>query len=340
MKHILWGILLVVLVGCGETAPGSSNSHFQTMRVERQDLTQDRQFTARIESQQNIDVRPLITGIVQKICVKEGARVKKGTAQLNLEGKQKLYEQQMVGEFDLRRARHAKDEAAAQLETAQAELASARTNLDYTTICSQVDGTISILECREGNLVAPSMEFPIAVIAANKHIYAYTSLSEKILVELFAEYGCSSSEELMRKLPAVKLYTIWGEELPQQGHLDAVSGNADIATGAVLLRASFDNPSELFRNGSNGYLVLPTTKHGVIVIPQDATIRIQNKSFVYRVVEGKAVFTEVEGKLAADKQSFVVTDGLKDGDVIVIENVGLVTEGMAITQEREEKESK
>ena len=246
----------------------------------------------------------------------------------------------MVGEFDLRRARHAKDEAAAQLETAQAELASARTNLDYTTICSQVDGTINILECREGDLVAPSMEFPIAVIAANKHIYAYTSLSEKMLVELFAEYGCSSSEELMRKLPAVRLYTIWGEELPQQGHLDAVSGNADIATGAVLLRASFDNPSELFRNGSNGYLVLPTTKHGVIVIPQDATIRIQNKSFVYRVVEGKAVFTEVEGKLAADKQSFVVTDGLKDGDVIVVENVGLVTEGMAIAQEREEKESK
>ena len=370
MKHILWGILLVVLVGCGETAPGSSNSHFQTMRVERQDLTQDRQFTARIESQQNIDVRPLITGIVQKICVKEGARVKKGeplliidqapylaavdaakaqvstaraalsTAQLNLEGKQKLYEQQMVGEFDLRRARHAKDEAAAQLETAQAELASARTNLDYTTICSQVDGTINILGCREGDLVAPSMEFPIAVIAANKHIYAYTSLSEKMLVELFAEYGCSSSEGLMRKLPAVKLYTIWGEELPQQGHLDAVSGNADIATGAVLLRASFDNPSELFRNGSNGYLVLPTTKHGVIVIPQDATIRIQDKSFVYRVVEGKAVFTEVKGKLSSDKQSFVVTEGLKDGDVIVVENVGLVTEGMAITQEREEKESK
>ena len=106
------------------------------------------------------------------------------------------------------------------------------------------------------------------------------------------------------------------------------------------LRASFDNPSELFRNGSNGYLVLPTTKHGVIVIPQDATIRIQDKSFVYRVVEGKAVFTEVKGKLSSDKQSFVVTDGLKDGDVIVIENVGLVTEGMAITQEREEKESK
>ena len=78
MKHILWGILLVVLVGCGETSPGSSTSHFKTLRVEQQDLTQDRQFTARIESQQNIDVRPLITGIVQKICVKEGARVKKG----------------------------------------------------------------------------------------------------------------------------------------------------------------------------------------------------------------------------------------------------------------------
>ena len=287
-----------------------------------------------------IDQAPYLAAVDAAKAQVSTARAALSTAQLNLEGKQKLYEQQMVGEFDLRRARHAKDEAAAQLETAQAELASARTNLDYTTICSQVDGTINILGCREGDLVAPSMEFPIAVIAANKHIYAYTSLSEKMLVELFAEYGCSSSEELMRKLPAVKLYTIWGEELPQQGHLDAVSGNADIATGAVLLRASFDNPSELFRNGSNGYLVLPTTKHGVIVIPQDATIRIQNKSFVYRVVEGKAVFTEVKGKLSSDKQSFVVTDGLKDGDVIVVENVGLVTEGMAITQEREEKESK
>ena len=149
-----------------------------------------------------------------------------------------------------------------------------------------------------------------------------------------------SSNELLTRLPEVRLLTTWGEELPQKGHIDAIGGNVDFTTGAILIRASFDNSSELFRNGSNGYVVLPTTKHDVFVIPQDATIRIQNKSFVYRVVEGKAVFTEVKGKLSSDKQSFVVTEGLKDGDVIVVENVGLVTEGMAITQEREEKESK
>jgi len=370
LKHILWCALLVVVVGCGKQAPSSATQHYKTMTVARQDYTQCRQFTARIESQQNIDVFPLVAGILKKLYVQEGARVKKGqplfvveqapfiaavdaakarvataraalsTAQVNLEGKEKLYALQMVGEFDLRRARHARDEAAALLETAEAGLATARTDLDYTTVTSPVDGAISIMNFSEGELVAPTEDIPLAVIAANKHIYAYTSLSEKLLADLLKEYGCSTSAELMSRLPAVALQTVWGEELPQKGHLDAVSGNVDISTGAVLLRASFENPSELFRNGSNGYLLLPTTKHGVFVIPQDAILHIQDKCFVYRVVEGKAAFTEVKGTAADDDEHFVVTSGLGDGDVIVVEHVGLVTEGMAIAPSTEKKGSK
>lgn len=123
MKHILWGILLVVLVGCGETSPGSSTSHFKTLRVEQQDLTQDRQFTARIESQQNIDVRPLITGIVQKICVKEGARVKKGEPLLIIDQAPYLA---------------AVDAAKAQVSTARAALSTAQLNLEGKQFWQQV----------------------------------------------------------------------------------------------------------------------------------------------------------------------------------------------------------
>jgi len=365
-KYILWCALLTLVAGCGETAPSPAAVNYKTLKVERQDYTLDRQFNAKIESKENVDVSALVGGTLKKICVNEGARVKKGqplfiidqapyiaavnaakaqvataraalsTAGLNLDGKEKLYAQQMVGEFDLRRARHAKEEAAAQLEAAQAELAAARTNLDYTTICSPVDGTVSIMNFHEGDVVFPTSTLPITTVAANKQIHAYTTLSEELLVNLFKEYGCSTSDELLKKLPPVSLYTVWGEELPQKGHFDAVSGETDISTGSVLFRASFDNPSEMFRNGSNGYVVLPTTKHGVFVIPQEATIHIQDKCFVYRVVDGKAVFTEVKG-IPANDEHYVVTSGLNDGDVIIAENASMVTEGMAIAQETGKK---
>jgi hypothetical protein len=123
-----------------------------------------------------------------------------------------------------------------------------------------------------------------------------------------------------------------------KGHIDAVRGSADTSTGAVLLRASFNNPSEVFRNGSNGYIELPSTKHGVITIPQDAVIHIQDKYFVYRVIEGKAVSTEIMVLPSADNLHYVVISGLNERDVIIAENAGMVSEGMAIAQETKKTE--
>ena len=236
--------ILPLLTGCGESEANSADT-YKTLCVKRQDFTQMRQFMSNIESKENIDVNALIGGTLKTVCVKEGARVKKGqplfiidqapyiaavnaakaqvgtaraalsTAQLNLDGKEKLYAQQLVGEFDLRRARHAKEEAAAQLEAAQAELAAARSNLNYTTIYSPVDGTISIMNFTEGDVVFPTSTLSIATIAANKQIYAYITLSEKLLVNLFEEYDCSTSDELLKKLPPVSLYTTWGPQRQQ-----------------------------------------------------------------------------------------------------------------------------
>ena len=359
-KLVIWCATLALVTGCKEATSTSVAENYETICVKRQDYTHERRLTAKIESKENVAVSPMVSGTLKKICVREGARVKKGqplfiidqapyiaalnaakaqvataraalsTAQLNLDGKEKLYAQQMVGEFDLRRARHAKEEASAQLETAQAALATAQTNLNYTTIKSPVDGTISMMAYLEGDVVSPDAELPIVTLAANKQIHAYTTLSEELFFGLLEEYGCTTSSELLAKLPPVSLFTTWGEVLPQKGRIDAVSGDTDFQTGSVLLRASFENPSELFRNGSNGYLMLPTTEHGVIVIPQDATLQIQDKCFVFRVIEGKAVSTEVKGMPADDEEHYVVTDGLNEGDVIVAENVGMVTEGMAV----------
>ena len=366
-RYALWHCLMLLciqalLTGCGETASSPADT-YKTSCVKRQDYTLNRQFMAKIESQERIAVRPAVGGTLVKVCVAEGALVKQGqpifvidqapyiaavnaakaqvataratlaTAKLNAEGKEKLYAQQMVGEFDLRRARHAQEEAAAQLESAQAALNSASTDLKFTTITSPVDGRISIMDYRAGEVVDPSMETPIATIAANKHIYAYTSISEEMFSNFLEEYGCRSAYELINKLPAVTLSTTWGEKMEQQGRIDAINSSTDASTGAILVRASFNNPSELFRNGSNGYIDIPTAKHGVYVIPQDAAIHIQDKYFVYRVVDGKAVSTEVKVLPPTDDQQYVVTSGLNEDDIIIAEHAGMVSEGMAVGQE-------
>ena len=363
LKNVLLFYMLALLTGCKETAPSPAADSYKMLRVKKQDYTLNRQFMAKIESQERIAVRPAVGGTLVKVCVAEGALVKQGqpifvidqapyiaavnaakaqvataratlaTAKLNAEGKEKLYAQQMVGEFDLRRARHAQEEAAAQLESAQAALNSASTDLKFTTITSPVDGRISIMDYRAGEVVDPSMETPIATIAANKHIYAYTSISEEMFSNFLEEYGCRSAYELINKLPAVTLSTTWGEKMEQQGRIDAINSSTDASTGAILVRASFNNPLELFRNGSNGYIDIPTIKHGVYVIPQDAAIHIQDKYFVYRVVDGKAVSTEVKVLPPNDDQQYVVTSGLNEDDIIIAEHAGMVSERMAVGQE-------
>ena len=357
----------MLCTGCGEEASQQTKDCYRTLRVERQDYTLYRSFAVKLESRKNIQLRPQVSGRLTKIYVKEGARVKKGeplfvidqapylaavdaakaqvstaraalsTAQLNLEGKQKLYEQQMVGEYDLRRARHAKEEASAQVEAAEAQLVSARTQLGFTTICCPVDGVIGMIPYRVGDLVDPSEGPYLTLASESNYIYAYGALSEEALSELLRDFGCSSLDELPTKLPAVTLYSNWGEKMPVEGHIDAISGTVESENGATYIRASFFDATEIFRSGSNGYIEMPYVMHGVIVVPQEAVVDIHDKYLVYKVVDGKAVETEVNVLHYDDGQNFVVTAGLAPGDVIIAEGAGFVTDGIEVTEKKEKK---
>lgn len=377
MRQVSYLIIIVstlalsaLCTGCDEETTQPAKDCYRILRVERQDYTLNREFFVKLESKHNIGVRPLVSGRLTKICVKEGARVKKGqplfvidqapyiaavdaakaqlsmaratlsSTQLNLEGKEKLYAQQMIGDFDMRRARHAKEEATAQVEAAQAELEAARTNLGYTTIYSPVDGVIDMINYRVGDLIDPLGEKEITIINKNDDLYAYTCFSEEMLSELMHDFECNSYEELFSKLPDVTFYSSWGSKMTQKGRIDALSGNVDPAVGATYGRASFSDPKEMFRTGNNGYIVLPYVMHGVIVIPQEAAVDTNNKYLVYKVVNGKAVSTEITVLHYNDGQNFVVTAGLEPGDSIIAEGAGFVTDGIEVTEKKDKKGGK
>lgn len=75
---LLFSYLLVLMTGCKETAPSSATDSYKTLRIEKQDYTLNRQFMAKIESQERIAVRPAVGGTLVKVCVAEGALVKQG----------------------------------------------------------------------------------------------------------------------------------------------------------------------------------------------------------------------------------------------------------------------
>ena len=134
----------------------------------------------------------------------------------------------------------------------------------------------------------------------------------------------------MQGMPDVSLLLSNGKEYAQIGRVDAVSGIVDASTGAVSLRAVFPNKEHLLRNGGTGTVVISTIKENVIVIPQTATFELQNKVFVYRVIDGKTAQTEIRVAPLDDGTTYIVEEGLTEGDVIIAEGAGLLKEGVEV----------
>ena len=356
-------VLSMLCAGCSEEAPQEVKDCYRLLRVKQQDYTVNRKLFTKLDSKSIVSVRPWVGGRLAKICVDEGAHVKKGqplfiidhapylsaveaakaqvataraavsSAHLDLEGKEQLYTQKMVGEFDLRRARHTHEEALSQLEAAQAELETARVNLDYATVRSPIDGVIDMIEYREGDLIDPSGKL-FTLLVDNSYLNAYTIVSEQMISELMRDFKCKSLSDLVKKLPPVTFYSSWGYKLPQQGRIDAISGHVEFMIGATFMSASFYNPDKRVRSGTNGYMIIPYMMHDVIVIPQEAAVDIHGKHLVYKVVNGKAVATEVTILPYNDGNDYVVTSGLKSGDVIIAEGAGFVEDGIAVTEKK------
>ncbi len=104
----------------------------------------------------------------------------------------------------------------------------------------------------------------------------------------------------------------------------------DPQTGAVALRATFPNPQHLLYAGGSATVVVPSEHKECIVIPQEATYELQNRSFVYRVVDGKTKATAVTLYPQNNGSEYIVEEGLNVGDTIIAEGAGLLKDGVEI----------
>ena len=225
--------------------------------------------------------------------------------------------------------RNALLEAEAALAQAKAQEVNARNNLSYTEVKSPVNGVASMIPWHVGSLVNSSISEPLVTVADDSEMYVYFSISENQVLNLITQYG--SIAEFISKAPPVSLRMNNGQEYDQQGRISAVSGTVDTQTGAVTLRATFPNAGGLLHNGGSATIVVPTHRADCIVIPQEATYELQNRMFVYRVVDGKTKATAITLFPQNNGREYIVEDGISVGDTIIAEGAGLLKDGIEVT---------
>lgn len=353
--------LVFIIVSCNSTGEQNEKSpDYQMMVIKPGSKTLLTNYVSVIKGKQNVEIRPQINGIIMEIRIEEGAAVRKGeilfvidqapyraalkmaaanvksaeaklaTARMTVDSKEALRKENVVSDFDLQTSRNALLEAQATLEQAEAQRSNAATNLSYTEIKSPVNGVAGMIPYRVGALMDSHIAEPLVTVSDDEEVYAYFSMTENQVLDIIQQQG--SLDKLIQNATEVKLRLGNGTLYAHAGKIDAVSGTIEPGTGTVSIRAVFPNPERLLRNGGTGQVVLSTSKTDCIVIPQSATYEIQNRRFVYKVVDGKAVSTPIEVENTNDGKEYIVTSGLQEGDTIISEGAGLVREGAVVSK--------
>lgn len=358
LGSICAGIFCLLLVSCKQETPQAPIQEYLIESVKTDNRTLTTLYSATIRGKQDIDIFPQVSGFITKLCVEEGQSVRKGqvlfiidqvpyqaalqtakanlesaevalrTAKLTYDSKKELHAQNVVSSFDLQTAENAWLGAKAQVAQMNALLLAASNNYSYTEVKSPVNGVVGTLPYRVGTLVSPNSPQPLTSVSDNSEMYVYFSMNEKQLLSLTRQYG--SKTKALEEMPNIHLVLNDNSTYSHTGKIETISGLIDKNTGTVSLRAVFPNQEGLLFSGGSGNIVLPEKREGCIVIPQSATYEIQDKRYVYKLVDGKASSSLVKVTPVNGGVEFIVEEGLASGDEIVMEGAGLLREGMPI----------
>ena len=357
----LFAVGMSLLTACGNSQSGMKlgDAEFAVMAVNSTTSDQTTSYPATIKGTQDIEVRPQVSGFIVKLCVDEGATVRKGQALFQIDptqyaaavgqakaavemakanvstltltekNKKTLFDQKIISDFEYQTAVNQLMSAKASLAQAEAQLVSANQNLSFCTVTSPSNGVVGTFPYRVGSLVSPSVAQPLTTVSEIGTVYVYFSMTEKQLLEMTKAGG--TLKEQLEKMPAVELQLADGTTYNEKGRIDAVSGVIEQSTGSVSMRAVFPNTNNILRSGGTGNVVFPYTMNDVILIPQTATQEIQDKKFVYVVgADNKVKHTEITVSPLDNGKQYIVTGGLKAGDRIVVEGVQILKDGQEI----------
>jgi membrane fusion protein (multidrug efflux system) len=318
------------------------------------------EYPATVEGESEVEIRPQVGGILEKIYVDEGAHVAAGqslfkindkvykeqlnnanaellaaqaaaaNAKIEINKLKPLVQNNVVAEPQLETAVSNYNIALARIKQAQSVVADAKINLNYTLIKAPVAGYISRLNKKAGSLLSIGDVVELTTLSDIKDVHVYFSLSEKEFSVLKEQLQGNTIEQKLRSANKVALILAGGEQYPQLGSLDMVNGAFDKSNGAITLRASFSNDNGLLRSGNTGKIRMTFNQNDIILVPQSATTEIQDKIFVYALDTNKKVHKQIITVSGRSGNNYIVKDGLKNGEQIVLEGIEGLQDGTIV----------
>jgi len=369
-KAVILLSVTALLVGCGnanEAPPAAQAAVLPVLDVAYQSASTETEFPVAIQGMNDVEIRPQVNGTLDRIFVDEGAYVSQGqplfkinenpyrqqlnnasaslnaaeaaviNAQIEVEKLTPLTLNKVVSDYQLKTAKANLSIAKANVAQNRAAVAAAQINLDYTLIKAPVSGYIGRLPKKQGSLIGVADPEALTKLSDTKEVYAYFSLGENDFINFKTNYQGATLNDKLKNLPPVSLVLSDDSVYPQHGKIDMVDGQFDKTTGAITLRAKFPNANGLLRSGNTGKVRISIAHDNTIVIPQDATVEIQDKLYVV-VVDKKNSVTrqpiQISGKSG---NNYLIKEGIKTGDRIVLKGFENLPDGATIVPESPKK---
>lgn len=350
-KIILSSILSIIfLASCGNKQRKKSKElkTVPVYRIKLKDTIVSNRFVADVHAKNNVEIHVRIPGLLDKVFVSEGQKVKKGQllfkisdaelqiqllkaqavyknamadlriAAVQLEQAQTLFDKKVIADKELELSKAKYEAATAKVAHASAEKKAIDQQINFTNIRAPFDGTVDRIPFKEGSLVENGSL--LTTVSQLDDVYAYFSIPENIYFQMITDKTFNQNGDIKLILPNGMVYN-------QKGELKTADGEINRQTGSIQYKAKFHNPNGFIKHGTSGKLIISEPKKDVVLIPQKAVFSIQDKQFVFLVnKEGLIKMTNIIIGSTLD-DVYILNKGLKNNDLIVEEGTQSLRDG-------------
>ncbi|PWJ59600.1 membrane fusion protein (multidrug efflux system) [Dyadobacter jejuensis] len=349
MKRILMLMSLCALLyqtGCEKKEEAKEEeTKFVVTSPIRKDTTIIREYVSQVRAISHIELRALEKGYLQKIFVDEGQYIKKGQPMFQImpmlyeAEKQKAQAEANFAEIEYKNTKALADSnivsknelslAKAKWDKAKAELSLAQVHLGFTDIRAPFNGIMDHFQVRLGSLVSEGDL--LTTLSDNSQMWVYFNVPEAE----YLNYKTNSTAENMLK---VNLKMANHQIFDYPGVVKTIEADFNNETGNIAFRATFPNPKGLLRHGETGNILMEIPLKDALIIPQKASYEVLEKKYVFVVDKNNVVHSreiEIEAEMP---DLYIIKNGLKATDKIILEGIRKVTDDDKIEYEFEAPE--
>jgi RND family efflux transporter MFP subunit len=353
----------IFVSGCNKSQATTAMSipEVEVATVEQRDVPVFSEWVATLDGYVNAQIRPQVSGYIVRQNYTEGSLVRKGQvlfeidprpftaaldrargdlaqaqaqlgkSALDVERDTPLAEARAIAKSQLDNEVQAKLGAQAAVESAKAAVEQAELNLEWTKVTSLVDGIAGIAQVQIGNLVGSNSI--LTSVSQVDPIKAFFPINEhEYLIAQEKSNAISSKHTIRFYETTVELILADGSIYPQKGKVLLADRQMDPSTGTIRIIAAFPNPGNVLRPGQYGRVRVETNmKKGALLLPQSAVAQSQGSYQVAVVGSDHKVSMRTVKPGETVGTMWVIEEGLKPGDQVVVEGLQQLKEGTLVS---------